>query len=288
MVIQWYPGHMTKARREMEEAVKKVDLLIELLDARIPLSSRNPDIDRIAAGKYRLILLNKADLASEQATKAWIERFQSDGIRAIALDSRANKAMKTVSQAVADVCREKIEKDRKKGILSRRIKAMVAGIPNVGKSTFINSMAGKSVSKTGNLPGVTRGTQWIRMNRDIDLLDTPGILWPKFDDETVGEHLAFTGAVSSDVIDEAGLAARLLDVLSGFPEDPVKARYGISLEDASSPEELLSLIAIKKNCVKKQAEPDNDRMSRTILDEFRSGKLGRFTLELPEVRSDQV
>ena len=282
MLIQWYPGHMTKARREMETAVKSVDLVIELLDARIPNASRNPDIDRIAANKFRLILLNKSDLASEEATKAWIDYFRNCGIKAVALDSRANKALKTVDQAVTDVCREKLERDRKRGILSRRIKAMVAGIPNVGKSTFINSMAGKAVSKTGNLPGVTRGTQWIRLNRTIDLLDTPGILWPKFDDEKVGECLAFTGAVSSDVVDETVLSARLLEVLSGFSGDPVFLRYGLSLKDAASPEELLTKIAVKKNCMKKLGEPDVTRMGKAILEEFRSGKLGRLTLELPD------
>ncbi|MBR5060051.1 MAG: 50S ribosome-binding GTPase, partial [Clostridia bacterium] len=191
-------------------------------------------------------------------------------------------ALKTVDQAVRDVCREKIERDRKKGILGRRIKAMVAGIPNVGKSTFINTMAGRAVSKTGNLPGVTRGTQWIRLNQSIDLLDTPGILWPKFDDETVGEYLAFTGAVSADVVDLVSLSVRLLEVLSAFPGDPVKTRYGISLEDVDSPEALLTEIAVRKNCMKKMAEPDVDRMGKTILEEFRAGKLGRITLELPE------
>ena len=183
MKIQWYPGHMTKAKRMMQEDIKLIDLVIELLDARIPISSRNPDIDSLANNKSRLILLNKADLADERVTLEWMKYFENKGIKVIKLDSRQKNGMKSVNAAILEVCKEKIERDRKRGILNRPVRAMVAGIPNVGKSTFINSFAGKSCAKTGNKPGVTKGKQWIRLNKNVELLDTPGILWPKFDDE---------------------------------------------------------------------------------------------------------
>lgn len=281
MLIQWYPGHMTKAKRAMQEDVKKVDLVIELLDARIPYASRNPDIDGISHGKFRLILLNKADLADEETTKRWIRFFNSRELAAIALDSRSKNALKEIDSAILNICREKLEKDRKRGILNRRIKAMVAGIPNVGKSTFINSMSGKSAVKTGNLPGVTRGNQWIRLNRTVELLDTPGILWPKFEDEHVGIDLALAGSVHSEIIEPEALSLALIRKLAISAPEALKNRYALSLSSDDDPYAVLVSLCKIKNCLKKQAEPDTERMARQLLDDFKNGKLGRISLEDP-------
>ncbi len=283
MVIQWYPGHMTKAKRAMLDDVKKVDLVIELLDARIPFSSRNPDIDELARGKYRLILLNKADLADEAVTAAWVRHFRESGLRAIALDARAKTARKQVETAITDICREKIEKDRKRGISGRRIKAMVAGIPNVGKSTVINSLAGHAAAKTGNLPGVTRGNQWIRVGTSVDLLDTPGILWPKFEDETVGTNLALVGSVNEEITIPEELAAELIKSLRQISPGAVSRRYGA---EEGEPFDVLKAAAIQRSCFKKQSEPDTERMAKQLLNEFRSGKLGRISLEQPPVTDE--
>ena len=200
MNIQWYPGHMTKARRMMQEDIRLVDLIIELVDARIPLSSRNPDIDELGRNKARMILLNKADLADERFNKQWMDYFTGQGCSVVKINSRSGEGIKSINTVVQEACKEKIERDRRKGIKNRPIRAMVAGIPNVGKSTFINSYAGKSCTKTGNRPGVTKGKQWIRMNRNIELLDTPGILWPKFEDQAVGIKLAMIGSINEEIL----------------------------------------------------------------------------------------
>ena len=214
MNIQWYPGHMTKAKRAMKEDVKLVDLVIELVDARAPLASRNPDIDSLAAGKGRVILLNKADLASEKANAVWITYFESQGFQVMKIDARAKATLKQLNALIQEACKEKIERDRRRGILNRPVRAMVVGIPNVGKSTFINSFAGKAAAKTGNKPGVTKGNQWIRLNKQVELLDTPGILWPKFEDQRVGLLLAFLGSINDEILEKDELASELADYLS--------------------------------------------------------------------------
>ena len=207
MQFQWYPGHMTKAKRQMQEDIKLVDLVIELVDARIPMSSRNPDIDELGKNKARLILLNKADLADDRQLEAWMNFFKEKGYFAVRLDARSKAGMKNVQNVIMDACAEKIERDRKRGIKNRPVRAMVVGIPNVGKSTFINSFAGKACAKTGNKPGVTKGKQWIRLNKGVELLDTPGILWPKFEDQSVGLKLALIGSIKDEIlnIDEMSL-----------------------------------------------------------------------------------
>ena len=280
MKLQWYPGHMTKARREMQKDLQLVDLLIELLDARIPMSSRNPDIDRLAANKYRMILLNKADLADAKTTDAWVQYFAERGITAVPLDSRERTKMRTTEDAVKVICREKFERDRRRGILNRPVRAMVAGIPNVGKSTFINSFAGKASLKTGNKPGVTKANQWIRMNASVELLDTPGILWPKFEDETVGEHLAFIGSINDDIIDTEELCHAFLQDISERNRGAVEERYHVSFCDDLHV--LMEQIAVQRNLLKKGAVPDTEKAAAAVIDDFRSGKLGRISLEIPE------
>ena len=280
MKLQWYPGHMTKARREMQKDLQLVDLLIELLDARIPMSSRNPDIDRLAANKYRMILLNKADLADPKTTDAWIRYFADLGIRAVALDARERTMMRTIEDAVREVCREKFERDKRRGILNRPVRAMVAGIPNVGKSTFINSFAGKASLKTGNKPGVTKANQWIRMNASVELLDTPGILWPKFDDEKVGEHLAFIGSINDDIIDTEELCRAFFKDAGVKNQSAVPERYHI--EYSEDPNELLERIAASRNLLKKGGIPDTEKAAAAVIDDLRRGKLGRISMEYPE------
>ena len=200
MHFQWYPGHMTKAKRMMEENIKLIDLIIELVDARVPLSSRNPEIDSLGKNKFRLVLLNKSDLADERYNEAWMAYFKEKGYFVVKVNARNGNGVKQVNAAVMEVCKEKIERDRKRGILNRPVRAMVVGIPNVGKSTFINSFAGKACTKTGNKPGVTKGKQWIKLNKNVELLDTPGILWPKFEDQTVGLRLAFIGSIKDEIL----------------------------------------------------------------------------------------
>lgn len=209
--FNWYPGHMTKAKRMMQEDIKFNDIVIELIDARIPMSSRNPDIDDLAKNKYRLILLNKSDLADERVTVKWVEFFEKQGIKVIKLDSRQRIGMKSVNNAILEVCKEKIERDRKRGIINRPVRAMIVGIPNVGKSTFINSFAGKACAKTGNKPGVTKGKQWIRLNKTVELLDTPGILWPKFDNEKIANDLAFIGSINDQILNLTELSLKFIE-----------------------------------------------------------------------------
>lgn len=278
MKIQWYPGHMTKAKRMMQEDIKLIDLVIELLDARIPLSSRNPDIDSLANNKSRLILLNKADLADERTTALWVEYFNQKGFIVVKLDSRNRGGMKQVNNAIIDACKEKIERDRRRGILNRPVRAMVCGIPNVGKSTFINSFAGKACAKTGNKPGVTKGKQWIRLNKNVELLDTPGILWPKFDDERVGTNLAYIGSVNDQILNLTELAYELVDFMIKEYPGVIKARYEV---EETEPNEIFNAVAINKSCLKKGGEADIDKAVSMIIDDFRTGKLGRITVEKP-------
>ena len=286
MNIQWYPGHMTKAKRQMQEDLKLIDLIIELVDARVPLSSRNPDIDQLGQNKSRLILLNKADLADERQNEAWKEYFQSKGFYVVKVDSRNGAGMKTIQNVIQDACKEKIERDRRRGIKNRPIRAMVAGIPNVGKSTFINTFAGKACAKTGNKPGVTKGKQWIRLNKNVELLDTPGILWPKFEDQLVGIRLACVGSIKDDILNIEELALWLLEKLKKDYPGFLEKRYGISEE--GTPLETLEAIAKARGCLKRGEELDYVKASGLIFDDFRGGKIGRITLEWAEqVKADE-
>ena len=279
MNIQWYPGHMTKARRMMQDNIKLVDLVIELVDARVPLSSRNPDIDEMGKNKSRLLLLNNADLADERANELWSSYFREKGFQVVKLDSRNRSGLKDVQAAIQEACREKTERDRRRGILNRPVRAMVAGIPNVGKSTFINSFAGRACAKTGNKPGVTRGAQWVRLNKQVELLDTPGILWPKFEDPVAGLRLALIGSIREEVLNTEELALELLKFLKEHYRGLIQERYGI--EEENEPAAQLQEIAEKRGCLKKGGEADTQKAASILLEEFRSGKLGRITLEMP-------
>ena len=280
MQFQWYPGHMTKAKRQMQEDIKLIDLVIELVDARIPLSSRNPDIDELGKNKARLILMNKSDLADEEAGKLWSAYFQKKGYYVVSLDSRNRNGMKQVTAVVMEACKEKIERDRKRGIMNRPVRAMVVGIPNVGKSTFINSYARKACTKVGNKPGVTKGKQWIRLGKNIELLDTPGILWPKFDDEAVGLRLAFIGSINDEILSITDIAVELIKFLQANYCNTLVQRYNI--ESVDDPVQMLTGIAEKRQCIKKGGELDYDKAAALLIDDFRSGKLGRITLETPK------
>lgn len=277
MNVQWYPGHMTKAKRQMQEDIKLIDIIIELVDARVPLSSRNPDIDELGKNKSRLILLNKADLADERQNDAWKKYFEQKGFYVVKVDSRNGAGMKAIQNVIQEACKEKIERDRRRGIKNRPIRGMVVGIPNVGKSTFINTFAGKACAKTGNKPGVTKGKQWIRLNKNVELLDTPGILWPKFEDQQVGIRLAFVGSIKDDILNMEELALMLLEYLKEKYPGILQGRYGI--DELGSPLELLEAIARVRGCIKKGEELDYSKVSLLIFDDFRGGKLGRITLE---------
>ena len=281
MQVQWYPGHMTKAKRAMQEDIKLVDLVIELVDARSPLSSRNPDIDTLGKNKARLILLNKADLADPAANQAWTGYFEKKGYTVVRIDARRKADLKPIQAAVMTACKEKIERDRRRGIKNRPVRAMVVGIPNVGKSTFINSYAGRACAKTGNKPGVTRGNQWIRLNKEVELLDTPGILWPKFEDPQVGIRLAVLGSVKDDILNSDELAVELLKRLRVAYPEALSERYGEAVLAGSEAEALME-IARARNCILKGGEPDYSRAAKLLIDDFRGGRLGRITLELPE------
>lgn len=280
MHVQWYPGHMTKAKRMMQENIKLIDLIIELLDARAPLSSRNPDIDTLGAGKSRLILLNKADLAEEGGNNEWIEYFKEKGILAVKVNSKKGGGMKSIQGVIQEACKEKMERDRKRGILNRPVRAMVVGIPNVGKSTFINSLAGKACAKTGNKPGVTRGKQWIRLNRQVELLDTPGILWHKFEDQDTGLRLAMIGSVKEEILNLEELAVCAVSFLNREYAGRLEEKYGIAKEE--DPYKVLENIARSRNCLLKGGEADREKAALLLLDDFRNGRLGRLTLEHPE------
>lgn len=280
MQFQWYPGHMTKAKRMMQENIKLIDLVIELVDARIPLASRNPDIDQLAQNKARMIILNKADLAEEKWNAAWEAYFREKGFEVVQMNSRNAGKMKSVHAVIQEACKEKIERDRKRGILNRPVRAMVVGIPNVGKSTFINSLAGKACAKTGNKPGVTKGKQWIRLNKQVELLDTPGILWPKFEDQSVGLRLAFIGSIKDEILQTEELAAELVKFMNISYPGTLEEKYSIpSSEDAY---ECLRNIAESRHCLVRGSELDTEKAASILLDDFRGGKLGRITLEKPE------
>ena len=285
MNVQWYPGHMTKAKRQMQEDLKLIDLIIELVDARVPLSSRNPDIDRLGQNKSRLILLNKADLADERQNEAWKEYFQKKGFYVVKVDSRNGAGMKAIQNVIQEACKEKIERDRRRGIKNRPIRAMVAGIPNVGKSTFINTFAGKACVKTGNKPGVTKGKQWIRLNKNVELLDTPGILWPKFEDQQVGIRLACVGSIKDDILNMEELALLLIDYLRTNYSGLLEKRYGITEEGKGV--DVLGEIAKARGCLKKGEELDYVKASGLLFDDFRGGKIGRITLEWVEQENDE-
>ena len=281
MHFQWYPGHMTKAKRMMQENIKLIDLVIELVDARIPVSSRNPDIDELGKNKARLILLNKSDLAEEKQNDAWAEYFKEKGFSVVKVNSKRGGGIKSIQGVIQEACKEKIERDRKRGILNRPVRAMVVGIPNVGKSTFINALAGKACAKTGNKPGVTKGKQWIRLNKNVELLDTPGILWPKFEDQTVGLRLARIGSIKDEILNVDELAVELVKFLKAEYPGLLAQRYEVSEENDII--ELISAVAVNRKCLSKGGEPDYSKAAALIIDDFRSGKLGHITLERPEI-----
>ncbi len=277
---QWFPGHMAKAMRMMQEHIKLIDLLVEIVDARAPLSSRNPEVAKLARGKFCMILLNKADLADPGANKAWAEYFASQGISAVELDARQSKGMTEIRSRMREACREKIERDKKRGIKNRPIRAMVCGIPNVGKSTFVNSLAGRGAAKTGNKPGVTKGKQWISLEGNLELLDTPGVLWPRFEDPRAGRHLAFLGSIKDDILPVEEMAWELYQALESDYGDRIEARYG--LRPQGNGEEVLGQLALARNCLAKGGGPDLARFSALLVEDFRSGRLGRISLERPE------
>lgn len=278
MQFQWYPGHMTKARRAMQEDIRLIDVIIELVDARVPYSSKNPDIDQLAAGKSRILLMNKFDLADPVATEEWISYYEARDYYVAKVNSKNGKGVKAVQSLIQEACKEKIERDRKRGILNRPVRAMIVGIPNVGKSTFINSFAGKACTKTGNKPGVTKGKQWIRLNKQVELLDTPGILWPKFEDQTVGLRLAYIGSIKDELYNIYELSVLLSKYLSEAYPQAVKEFYQIS---GGTTEEQLTQIAEKRGCLKSGGEWDLDKSAKCLVDDFRSGKIGKISLERP-------
>ena len=280
MHFQWYPGHMTKARRMMQENIKLIDLVIELVDARIPLSSRNPDIDELGRQKSRLILLNKADLAENKWNDAWIEYFKDKGYLAVKVNSKKGGGIKNIQSVIQEACKEKIERDRKRGILNRPVRAMVVGIPNVGKSTFINTLAGKACAKTGNKPGVTKGKQWIRLNKGVELLDTPGILWPIFEDQQVGMKLAFIGSIKDEILNTEELAAEFLKFMQQHYPGIMAGKYNI--EETGDVYEVLNRIAESRHCIVRGNELDVEKAAALLMDDFRSGRLGELTLEYPD------
>ena len=286
MNIQWYPGHMTKAKRQMQEDLKLIDLIIELVDARIPLSSRNPDIDELGKNKARLILLNKSDLADERYNEQWSAYFQKKGFYVVKVNAKSGAGLKSIQGVIQEACKAKIERDRRRGIKNRPIRAMVVGIPNVGKSTFINSYAGKACAKTGNKPGVTKGKQWIRLNKTLELLDTPGILWPKFEDQEVGKRLAFIGSIKDEILNLEELSLELLDYIRTNYPGLLNTRYGI--EEEGTPVSLLEAVADKRKCLIRGQEIDYAKAAGIVMEEFRNGKNGRITMELPPVEEENA
>ena len=280
MNVQWYPGHMTKAKRMMQEDIKLIDLIIELVDARVPLSSRNPDIDELGKNKARLILLNKSDLADERQNAAWERYFLEKGFFVVKVNSKSGVGVKAVHGAIQEACKEKIERDRRRGIKNRPVRCMVVGIPNVGKSTFINTFAGKACAKTGNKPGVTKGKQWIRLKKGVELLDTPGILWPKFEDQNVGIRLALIGSIKDEILNIDELSLVLIEYLVHHYAGILTQRYEIVEE--GKPVEMLEAIAKNRNCLLKGGDLDYSKAAALLIEDFRSGKLGKITLEIPE------
>ncbi len=282
--IQWFPGHMTKTKRQIQASLKLVDAVAEILDARIPLSSKNPDLQKLIQNKPKVVLLNKCDMANQTATSRWIDYYASQGITAIAVDCKSGKGLNKFAPAVNNVLSERRERLKAKGMVNPMLRIMIVGIPNVGKSSFINRVAKQNRAKVEDRPGVTRGNQWYSIAKNIEMLDTPGVLWPKFDDKIVGERLAFTGAVKDQILDTELLAVRLLDFLRSLKPADFIARF--KLEDidldAIDSYELLNVIGKKRGMLISGGEINTERAAIMLLDEFRSGKLGRITLEMPE------
>ena len=286
MNIQWYPGHMTKTRRMIEEDVKLVDAVCEILDARIPIASRNPDIDAICGNKPRMIVLNRIDMADPALTKKWAEHFRAKGYAVLQTDCKTKKGISGFVPAVRTLLAEKLARYAEKGQVGRPLKLMVVGIPNVGKSTFINQIAGRKGAKAENRPGVTRGKQWVTVDSGLLLLDTPGILWPKFDDEEVGRRLAYTGAVKDDVLDVETLACHLAAMLWARYPEAMRARYKLDPPEDASGYDLLTEAGRRRGFLLARGEIDTERMARVLLEEYRSCKIGRFTLEDPPERTE--
>ena len=282
MHFQWYPGHMTKAKRMMQENIKLIDLVIELVDARLPVSSRNPDIDELGKNKARLILLNKADLAEEKWNDAWAEYFKKKGYSVVKVNSKRGGGIKSIQGVIQEACKEKIERDRKRGILNRPVRAMVVGIPNVGKSTFINALAGKACAKTGNKPGVTKGKQWIKINKNVELLDTPGILWPKFENQAVGLRLALIGSIKEEILNTTEMAMEFIGFLKKSYPGVLVERY--SVDESKENLEILEEIARIRGCLMKGNQTDIDKAGRLLLEDFRSLRLGKLSLEVPDAQ----
>ena len=281
MNIQWYPGHMSKTRRQIEADLKQVDAVCEIVDARIPMSSRNPDIDSICGNKPRMIVLNRMDLADPEATKRWSAYFKSKGMAVVITDCKSRKGISSFQPAARSVLKEKLERDAAKG-MHRPMRIMIVGIPNVGKSTLINQISGRKGAKAENRPGVTRGKQWVTVDQSLLLLDTPGILWPKFEDPNVGMMLAYTGAVKDGILDIEELACMLIQLLHRRYPEALKERYGIDVEEDIPGYELLEMAGRKRGFLVSGGEINTERMAKVLVDEFRSGKLGLFTLEEPE------
>ena len=280
--IQWFPGHMTKTKRQIKESIKLIDAVAEIVDARVPMSSRNPDLSEMSNNKPRLILLNKCDMADPNATKKWLEYFEKKGIKAIAVDCKSGTGLKQFVPAVKDLLSDRLAALKEKGMGGKALRVMVAGIPNVGKSSFINKIVGGTKAKVEDRPGVTRGNQWFSVQGGIDLLDTPGVLWPKFDDKIVGERLAFTGAIRDNILDIELLAMRLLETLMPLYSDNICERYKLTDVEGLDSYDLLGEIGRKRGMLMVRGEIDTERAAIMLLDEFRAAKFGRISLELPE------
>ena len=282
MHIQWYPGHMTKAKRMMEENLKLIDVVIEILDARLPISSQNPDIQKLTHQKPKIMILNKVDLADNEKTKVWAEYFKKQGYFVIEANSRSGAGVRKVIEVVKLACKEKIDRNKRRGLINKPMRAMVIGIPNVGKSTFINKLVGKSSAKTGNKPGVTKGKQWLKVKNEIELMDTPGVLWPKFEDQTVGQRLAMIGSIKEEILDNAALAGLILEFLKEHYPTRLLDKYpNMVLEDQVG-HQMLEQLAAMRNLKKAGDQLDTDRMALILSEEFRNGKFGPMTLETVE------
>lgn len=282
--IQWFPGHMTKTKRQIQASLKLVDAVAEILDARIPLSSKNPDLQKLIQNKPKVVLLNKCDMANQNATSRWIDYYASQGVTAIAVDCKSGKGLNKFAPAVNNVLAERRERLKAKGMVNPMLRIMIVGIPNVGKSSFINRIAKQNRAKVEDRPGVTRGNQWYSIAKNIEMLDTPGVLWPKFDDKIVGERLAFTGAVKDQILDTELLAVRLLDFLRSLKPADFIVRFKLDDVDLDAVDsyELLNIIGKKRGMLISGGEINTERAAIMLRDEFRSGKLGRITLEMPE------